>query len=199
MKQSAVIRTNAIKDSVCSVHVHAVKFSTLWASYPNTAHPYVDLANGKVPSGFENQCAIRVSLAIHGAGIELKSFQGASVNVKGKKAAIRAEQLAVWLKKQPFCGLPQKPENITGKGWENKIKGRTGIVFFANYWRRDGEATHATGDHIDLWNGSGLTPSATKRLRRLGVSSIQWLPSFLGRLNFSDLVNSTEILFWEIQ
>jgi len=161
MKQSVIVRTNVVKDSVCSVQVEAVKFSTLWQSYPSMVHPYVDPVTGKAPLGFENQCAIRVSLAIHGTGIELKSFRAASVNVKGKKAAIRAEQLAAWLKKQPFCGLPQKPENITGKGWEDKIKGRTGIIYFADYWRRDGETTHATGDHIDLWNGSGLTPSPT--------------------------------------
>ena len=49
----------------------------------------------------------------------------------------------------------------TGKERQDKIKGRKGIVFFANYWARDGEK-HLTGDHIDLWNKSTLTPSRAR-------------------------------------
>ena len=41
-----------------------------------------------------------------------------------------------WL--QPFCGLPKKPEDITGKDWKSKDKGRTGIIMFHAYWTRDG-------------------------------------------------------------
>ena len=64
-----------------------------------------------------------MSKAIHGAGIEMKSFNGASVKVDNLKAAVGATQLADWLKLQPFCGLPKEPENVTGKDWQDKIKG----------------------------------------------------------------------------
>lgn len=198
VKQEAKVKTNTRKDSVCGIKVTPVIFSVLWASYPSR-HPYVDPKTGKPPKGYENQCAIRVSKAIHGAGVEMKSFKGASVQLDGLKAAIGATQLADWLKLQPFCGLPSEPENVTGKDWESKIKSRSGIIYFENYWHRPGETTTASGDHIDLWNGSSLTPNAVNYLRRLGLNSVQWLPSLFSSFNFSDLGNSTKILFWEIK
>lgn len=196
--QQAKVRTNTTKDSVCSINVEPVTFAKLWESYPS-GHPYIDPKTGKPPSGYENQCAIKVSAAIHGAGIEMKSFKGASVTLNNLKTAVVATQLAEWLKLQPFCGLPKEPENITGKEWESKVKGRSGIIYFENYWHRKGETKTATGDHIDLWNGSKLTPNAANNVRRLGLNSIQWLPWPLDGFNFSDLGNSTKILFWEVK
>lgn len=196
--QKAKVRTNTTKDSVCSIKVDAVTFAKLWESYPS-GHPYVDPKTGKVPPGFENQCAIKVSVAIHGAGIEMKSFRGADVRMNGLKTAIVAEQLAAWLKLQPFCGLPSTPESVTGKDWQDKIRGRTGIIFFANYWKRSGETTRPTGDHIDLWNKTKLTFNGANFVRRFGLTSIQWLPGPLAEFNFSDLGNSSEILFWEVK
>jgi hypothetical protein len=198
LTQKARIRTNTTKDSICSVNVATVTFAKLWESYPS-GHPYVDPKTGKPPKGYENQCAIKVSMAIHGAGIEMKSFQGAAVSMNGLKTAVGATQLAAWLKLQPFCGLPKEPENVTGKNWQDNITGRSGIIYFENYWRRSGETRVATGDHIDLWNKTRLTPNAANNARRIGVSSLQWLPGPLASLNFSDLGNSTKILFWEIK
>lgn len=193
------VRTNDTRNSLCKVEVPPIEFRKLWDAYPKDHHPYVDPKTNKAPPGYENQCAIRVSAALHGAGVEMKSYTGASVALNGMKAAVVATQLSQWLSLQPFCGLPKTAENITGKDWEGKIKGRTGIVYFENYWKRKGETKVATGDHIDLWNGSGLTPNAANRLRRMGIDSIQWLPGFLDDLNFSDLANSSRILFWEIR
>lgn len=198
LNQQAQVRTNTTKDSVCRIGIDAVTFARLWASYPS-GHPYVDSKTGKPPPGFSNQCAIKVSMAIHGAGIEMKSFRGNAIKIDGFTTSYVAEQLASWLKLQPFCGLPKEPENVTGKHWEVAIKGRTGIIFFANYWKRDGESTTPTGDHIDLWNGSRLTANAPNLVRRFGISSIQWLPGPLSAYNFSDLGNSTKILFWEVK
>lgn len=198
LKQQAQIRTNTTKDSVCKIGVEAVNFGKLWESYPE-GHPYIDAKTGKPPPGFSNQCAIKVSIAIHGAGVEMKSFRGNAIKINGLTTAYVAEQLASWLKLQPFCGLPKVPEDITGKHWDATIKGRKGILFFANYWKRDGETKTPTGDHIDLWNGVRLTASAANWVRRLGISSIQWLPGPLSAYNFSDLGNSTKILFWEIK
>jgi hypothetical protein len=186
-----------------------VQFSKLWASYPS-GHPYVD-ASGRPPKGFENQCAIKLSAAIHGAGIEMKSYIPAHVDVQpdgtigrilldGNFAATRADELASWLKRQPFCGLPQKPEDVTGKDWEKNIKGRTGIVYFADYWMRNTDKKkQPSGDHIDLWNGSSLTPAPVNHLRSIGLNSISWLLGPLSRYNFSDLAGSSQILFWEVR
>lgn len=196
--QQAKVRTNTTKDSVCSINVEPVTFAKLWESYPS-GHPYTDPKTGKPPPGYENQCAIKVSAAIHGAGIEMKSFKGASVTLNNLKTAVVATQLAEWLKLQPFCGLPKEPENITGKEWEGKIKGRSGIIYFEDYWHRQGETKTATGDHIDLWNGSRLTANAANNVRRIGINSIQWLPWPFTDLNFSDLSGSKKILFWEVK
>jgi hypothetical protein len=170
-------------------------FDKLWQGYPSSK-PYVD-KSGDPPKGFENQCAIKVSVALHAAGVDMKSFRGASVSVDGKRLAIRAEELAAWLKTQHLIGLPLKPEDVTGEEWQDKIKGRKGIVFFANYWARDGEK-RLTGDHVDLWNKSTLTPSIESTLRfSLGMSRF---PNLLGPGNwFSNLGKSETILFWEIR
>ena len=134
-----------------------VRFAALWAAYPSSK-PYVDPKTGKVPEGYDNQCAIKVSVALAEAGTKLDSFKGASVTIKGVKIAIRAQELAAWLKAQHIDGVASVPETITGDDWEKKIKGRTGIVYFADYWARGNEKV-PTGDHIDLWNGSRLTAS----------------------------------------
>ena len=196
--QKAQVKTNTTKESVCGVQVDAVTFAKLWDSYPS-GHPYVDAKTGKPPLGYSNQCAIKVSMAIHGAGIEMKSFKGGAVTVNKMKCAVVATQLAGWLKLQPFCGLPKEPENVTGKEWQTKIKGKTGIVYFENYWRRSGEKTTASGDHIDLWNGSRLTATGLSFIstmgRRIGINEIgagtDW--------GYSDVRNSTLVLFWEVK
>lgn len=196
LKQQAKVRTNPVKDSTCSVTVPAVKFSDLWKSYPSE-QPYVDKKTGKAPHGYENQCAIKVSWAIHGVGVQMKSFNGAAVSVDGKRLSVRAEELARWLKKQPFCGLPSVPAVVTGAEWAKTIKGKTGIVFFANYWQRDGERSRATGDHIDLWNGTRLTASGLMG----SVQSFLRFTANIGSISglYSDLGKSTEILFWEVK
>jgi hypothetical protein len=199
--QKAKVRSNTKKDSVCSVQVAAAEFSTLWASYPDSP-PFVDPKTGKPPPGYENQCAIKVSVAIHGVGVEMKSFRGVAEKVSGLPVALLASQLAAWLKQQPFCGVPKSPEDVTGADWHSKIRGRTGIVYFADYWARSAKETASgkpTGDHIDLWNGSRLTATGMSFFstmgRRLGLSSLGAGTSW----GYSDLGRSSEILFWEIK
>ena len=171
-----------------------IRFIDLWNAYPDSK-PYVDAKTGEPPKGFENQCAIKVSAALHKLGIDLKSFRGAHVFVDDKKAATLAQQLATWLQTEHLEGIPATPKSITGEHWQEKINGRTGIIYFADYWLREGEKK-PTGDHIDLWNGSRLTASGLQgtlvTLARftLGLNSIDGL--------FSDLGKSKLILFWEV-
>lgn len=144
----------------------------------------------------ENQCAIKVSVALHAAGVELKSFRGAHVLIKGKYAAIRAEELAAWLKTQHVNGIVSPPANVTGENWQERIKGKKGIVFFANYWARPGESKHPSGDHIDLWNGSRLTASG---LEGAVVTMLRFGVGVNSGPGFSDLGKATSILFWEVR
>ncbi|CAJ0791770.1 hypothetical protein LMG7141_02559 [Ralstonia condita] len=197
LKQKAQVRTNATPGSVCRIDAPAVKFADLWGNYV-TGDPYAD------PTGaYKNQCAIRMSATLHRVGIEMKSFSEKVIKpppgkdtigrilLKGKATATRADEMAIWLNLQPFCGLPKRPQDVTGTDWEMKVKGRTGIIFFGEYWARDGESSdRASGGHIDLWNQDTLTPSSTSFFRfRLGFNSL-W---------YSDLRNSKKILFWEIK
>jgi len=203
--QQAHVRTNSVKDSICSVKEQAVRFEQLWSNYV-TGNPYKP--NGLESDNYDNQCAIRISATLHKLGIEMRSFSQKSVKpmagretlgrilLDGKPAATRAQELAEWLKLQPFCGLPREPEDITGQHWEEKIKGRTGIIMFHAYWLRSGE-TVPSGGHIDLWNGSRLTYNGvtgtveTFARFRLGIHR-PWLPLY------SDLRSARLILFFFI-
>ena len=171
----------------------SVMFGVLWAAYPSSK-PYLDLTTGKVPEGFDNQCAIKISLALLEAGVKLERFKGAVVFIKGARIAIRAQELAEWLKIQSVPGIAPA-ETITGERWESKIRGRTGIVYFADYWTRGNEKL-PTGDHIDLWNGSRMTASGVEGVAvtflrfGLGIESGPW---------FSSLNKAKTIWFWEVK
>lgn len=212
LTQQARVRTNAITGSVCTIDVPVVTFARLWNNYV-TGDPYLDPNTGKVPQGFGNQCALRMSATFHKTGIKMLSFTpknvkpapGSStvgiVTLDGLPAATRAYELGQWLKLQPFCGLPQQPEDVTGKDWESKVEGRSGIIMFHAYWTRRGESqAHATGGHIDLWNGRRLTISGF-------WDAFATIGRYMGRQSFfpgtdygwSDLANSKLILFWEVK
>ncbi|WP_342394098.1 T6SS effector amidase Tae4 family protein [Cupriavidus pinatubonensis] len=64
----------------------------------------------------------------------------------GKPTATRADEMAQWLCLKPFAGLPERPDVVTGPDWHDKVRGRTGIIFFGEYWQRhDESADAATG------------------------------------------------------
>ena len=201
------IKTNTTPDSRVCLQVQAITFQQLWDNYV-TGSPYDDQTGA-----YSNQCAIRLSATFHKVGVDMKSFSQkvvppakgkASIGrilLDGKATATRADELASWLTKVPFCGLPAKPENITGKDWESKVKGRTGIIAFSGYWTRGNESTaDASGGHIDLWNGKRLTISGP-------IDSIATIGRYLGMRSlfagtdygWSDLAGSKQILFWEIK
>lgn len=187
------LRTNATSNSSLRVQLKTVPFSTLWAAYPQTSPLCIDPATGE--AAFPDECAIRLGSCLATAGITNNSFKGARCWYKGHSRAhlLRAEEVANWLQRRPFAGCP-KPLDITGKDWVSKIKHKTGIVFFRDYWQRKGERSQ-TGDHIDLWNGSRLTASSFQGR----VNNFMRFTVGVGALWYSDLANAKKILFWEIQ
>ncbi|MFH5254371.1 type VI secretion system amidase effector protein Tae4 [Burkholderia semiarida] len=188
------VTTNTTPDSIKGVQLRAVIFKELWAAYPS-GNPYKNPA-------YTNQCAIRLSVALHRVGIEMKSFSSKLVKplggqssigrilLNGRATATRANELGEWLRLQPFAGLG-KAENVTGNNWRDRVEGRTGIIMFDGYWTREGEAdANASGGHIDLWNGEKLTGFGT------GIR-IRWnivIPGF-----WSDFRVSKRILFFTIK
>jgi Type VI secretion system (T6SS), amidase effector protein 4 len=188
-----------------------LRFAELWPAYPE-GHPSEEryqedvLDHGVVIARkgelkYPDQCAIKVSVALHRAGVDMADYRGASTLIDGKRAALRAAELAAWLDRQQFGGAAASSVHAAGAGWQARMAGRTGIIYFANYWRRAGESA-PTGDHIDLWNRDTLTPSIESFLRfRLGIDH---LPNPLARLRgasdnwYSRLDDATEVVLWEI-
>ena len=172
----------------------SLRFSDIWNNYPNH-DPCVNPRTGK--KAYDDQCAIRLGKALEKSGVSFAKFPGSRCEFgpRDNGMALRAQELAGWLRTRPFSSCPVAAP-IPSKDFVKWLQGRTGIVFFQDYWFRDGEK-FPTGDHIDLWNINQLTPSFTTFLRfRLGITQI---PNLLGRGNYyTDLGKSRQILFWPI-
>ncbi|MEI8631542.1 T6SS effector amidase Tae4 family protein [Vibrio sp. PP-XX7] len=155
------IFTNDEKDTTHVIEREVLLFEELWGNYPSSTVKHDIDGNGK---DFSDHCAINVSEALYKCGVKLKSFPKnrkcwgcptPDSNGKGIHA-LAAQDLASYLQKKPFALCPDY-ENIEPELWEEKIKNRTGIVFYKDYWRRSTDSDDSrTGDHIDLWNENKL-------------------------------------------
>ncbi|ENX39723.1 type VI secretion system amidase effector protein Tae4 [Acinetobacter courvalinii] len=207
VNQTATVKTNPKRGSVAScsmVGIAPVTFKELWANYVEGA-PYK--VRGSIPKGFENQCAIRMSATLHKVGVKMSTFSQNYIKpegnaptlgrilLDGKATATRANEMSKWLETRPVCGIGPA-QNITGSNWKDKVKGKTRIIFFGDYWPRDGESSDAaSGGHIDLWNGSSMTPNIASTLRfTLGINSLN-----LYFYRLSDLNQAKKIMFFEVR
>ena len=127
-------------------------FNKLWENHPTVESFFDDFpckTGDKIM--FENQCAIRLGVALYKAGFETKSFKGAKCWHGHTHAHIlRAEELANWLNGpfSPFLAM----ETFEGVSGFERIAQKKGVIFFKDYY-----GNNEQGDHIDLWNGSRLT------------------------------------------
>ena len=56
---------------------------------------------------------------------------------------------------------------MTGPDWENRVRNRTGIIFFFGYWQQQGDAADDfSGGHIDLERFSSRYPVREVSSRR---------------------------------
>ncbi|CCN80767.1 Conserved hypothetical protein [Vibrio nigripulchritudo SFn27] len=167
------------------------KFKELWDKFPDG-----DIMRGrcqnKQPNGtrpFDNYCAILLSEAFIRTGISTKSAKVTKCwSHSGSKHIIRAQEMAHWLNKSnlSFVG---KREKINPSTFSDDLKGRTGIIFFKDYWQRGSEAfSNRSGDHIDLWNKDEITSGGMFR---------RSLYEFFGVV--SDFNDSREVWFWEVK
>ena len=188
------VTTNPQQNSKKKVTINKVTFEELWKNYPKNKSDYQHNAKE-----IKDYCAIKVSISLIKSNIQLKgSFKGAFCwgCKDGGIHAIRAHELANWLKKRPFAGCP-KVEIITGKEFRKKLNERTGIVFFKDYWQRNADhGENRTGDHIDLWDGRGLDKLASQDA--LGNFLGNTLGLYLDGI-YSDKNKSKEVWFWEIK
>ncbi|MGA6135507.1 type VI secretion system amidase effector protein Tae4 [Acinetobacter dispersus] len=203
VNQTGKVQTNPKRGSVaaCSMTgIVPVTFKELWSKFASGSPPYQ--VNGSAPKGFENQCAIRMSKTLHNVGVKMSTFSQNNIKPEGKAAtlgrillngmptATRANEMAKWLDTRPVCGIAAK-QVITGPNWKDKINGRTGIIFFGEYWGRDGEDEgNASGGHIDLWNKTRITGTGS-------YFRIQWGIVINGI--WSDFSKSKRIWFYEVK
>ncbi len=123
------------------------------------------------------------------SGININQYKGNKYwSHTGPKHILLAEDLADGLTKhhpKAFSAV----QKIQPQSFQEQLKGKTGIIFFKDYWQRGRESfENRSGDHIDLWNKDRITSSGM---------FIRSLLEFLGRV--SDLNKSKEIWFWEIK
>ena len=143
-------------------------FRTLWNVHPSNNGDDFPCTTKKGDIAFDNQCAIRMGVALAEAGMNTSSFRGARC-WHGHKHILRVEELIKWLKtKKEDVGKARsfKP----GSDALDAVAGRTGIVACRNFYGRGNQ-----GDHIDLWDG---------------VQMAKGSPSYMER--------SEEVVFWEI-
>jgi hypothetical protein len=198
------------RPTACGPATSLPRFADMWRGFPQ-GHPSderwekdiieqgITLAH-KGELKYPDQCAIKLCVALHAGGVDMQAYPGAATVIGGKRTGLRAAEVAAWLNTQAFCGLPLALR-VTGADWQARIAGKTGIIYFANYWRRSGESK-PTGDHIDLWNQSTLSPSLESFFRfRLGIDRIPNPFELLrGQQSnwYSNLDEATEIMFWQI-
>ena len=115
-------------------------FNALWKAYPIESAP----CHTDGDPNFENQCAIRLGVALQDGGFSLAAFGGARCwHNHGSRHTLRAEELAGWMKSKPD---QYGPVTIYRNVDANSFLGRRGIMFCRNFWGPGNQ-----GDHIDLW------------------------------------------------
>lgn len=136
-----------------------VSFKALHDAHPMTLGEHDPCRNEKGDPAFANQCAIRLGIALKGAGVKVPASSAKQCWYKGhEQHCLLAEQLAGWilLQKSKFG----KADKKVGKDWDatngvdvSYFKDKQGIIFFKDFWKRTDAEKSPTGDHIDIWDG----------------------------------------------
>lgn len=132
------------------VKIKKPSFQAIWDHHPAGSFPCDKQL-------FPNQCAIRMSVALTGAGIDTSSFDKLYPRRRCSSAypslkhhhpghIMSAQELANWIDKSPeIFGQTQKLKSpVTSANYV----GKKGIVFIMNGW--------GSTDHIDIWNGQDM-------------------------------------------
>lgn len=161
--------------------------AALFAAYPRDAFPCY--------KPYQNQCAIRLSLAINGEG----TFTVSTRTYDGKRCphghARGAEHLAGWLSNRRRLGRPQRfRDSAVAK---QTLQTQGGIIFFKDCFERLDYRGRMrwVGDHIDLW-----VSRARQRIYASGVGAEDFEPTqAFDALTYNDPDNaSVEVWFWPL-
>lgn len=136
-----------------------IPYATLRANFASaepSAAGYVSMADLYAQIGwdayitdpnYQNTCAVRLSLALTGAGYPLGygSHRALAGPHKGKRLQVNMQRLADMLARPAWLG---KPETLEAPNPASGIKGRQGIIAF------HGIPGYTGGGHIDLIENS---------------------------------------------
>jgi hypothetical protein len=132
-----------------------IQFNTVWKNHPaNEATPNINPCNKNGTPNHDNQCVIRLGLALVRSGVSLNSFNGAFCwSGHGRQHPLRVEEFKKWLNSSSatFVGsaVKYKKDARGNQKSSTDFAGKRGIVAFLDFW-----GANNTGDHIDLWNGT---------------------------------------------
>lgn len=128
-------------------------FETLWYNHPTiTDDDYPCTSGGS--ANFDNQCAIRLGVCLDRSGLKVQTLpvEFCWHHDRSEAHVLRAEALAKGLEKRPLSPRVRRPIKFSGSDGFQKLAGKHGIIFFRDYYGRNGQ-----GDHIDLWSDGRLT------------------------------------------
>ena len=160
-------------------------FRELWYNHPTIREDErlpCQRPNG-VPN-FANQCAIRLGVCLQRSDL-FRGFDGVQCwyGHSGEGHSLRARELARWMKrKRSRFG---ECEIRTGVDWED-YRGRNGFIFCENFWGENN-----TGDHIDLWDGTGEY--------MIESSDFFWEGPALASGGLDYIERSERVWFWEVE
>jgi hypothetical protein len=179
-----------------------VVFKDLWNNHPineSVEFPCIaprDMQNieGKlIMAGapmYPNQCAVRLSIALKRAGAKpISGLATCGAHPPEEMHYVNATQVANALARGAVEGLApvQKLTGTEPAHFYPLLFGRTGVVYFQDYWQRSSDRPgQPTGDHVDVWNGYR--------------SSAKWLMEWFSWLGYySNYAHAREIWFWEVK
>ncbi|MGR5150039.1 type VI secretion system amidase effector protein Tae4 [Photobacterium alginatilyticum] len=167
-----------------------IRFKNLWEEHPTITGDKTPCSTDGKPN-FSDQCAIRLGAALAASGVDTRKLVSKARHCWfhdiSEGHVLAAEELARGLARQPLKGVG-KVQKIDPNNFARALSGKTGIIFFKDFWARDNELfRNRTGDHIDLWNGSRLSDWRTWFM----ISSV-----FNAGSNYA---KSKEIWFWSVK
>lgn len=134
-------------------------FERLWNSYPGVDYPCS--VNGKPL--YDNQCAIRLGVCFESSGISTQGWGVTKCPIpvsKGHKGhTLRTHELASVLDARGVPAIGAKEQYSGAEMWIERIRERTGIILFRNYYYTgtSPSTNRPDGHHIDLWNKDQIT------------------------------------------
>ena len=136
-------------------------FKTLWDNFPDADAVKARCFNKQNSGGspFDDYCAILLSECFIKSGISLNEAPPGKRcwSHTGAKHILLAEHLAGWLADKPPRGFGKK-QNVQPGNFQTSLSGRTGVIFFKDFWQRAGQRIESrSGDHIDLWSKNRIT------------------------------------------